>query len=76
MHFMNYGYGMGNAGGIVMLVIVIVVAALAVYLAVNASKGGVRYKEKEESALDILKKRYAAGEISKEEFKEKKKDIL
>jgi uncharacterized membrane protein len=30
----------------------------------------------EESALEVLKKRYVRDEISKEEFEEKKRDIL
>ena len=30
----------------------------------------------EDSAMEILKKRYAGGEINKEEFEEKKKDLM
>jgi len=30
----------------------------------------------EDSTLEILKRRYAMGEISKEEYEEKKRDLL
>lgn len=38
--------------------------------------GSTRASRGEESALDILKKRYARGEINKEEFEQKKKDLI
>lgn len=37
---------------------------------------GTGAKRETESALEILKKRYARGEINKEEFEEKKKELL
>jgi putative membrane protein len=36
-------------------------------------KGGVA---REDSVLDILKKRYARGEINKQEFEERKRELL
>jgi putative membrane protein len=71
---MMYGYGMGYGlwflGNIFWILVFIGLVLLIKYL----WKGG-RIGE-EESALEILKKRYAKGEINKEEYEEKKKDLL
>jgi putative membrane protein len=37
--------------------------------------GGKRSESSAPSALDVLKQRYARGQISKEEYEEKRKDL-
>ena len=54
----------------------IVIIGVIVWLVINNQKKNQQnLPPKEESAMDILKKRYAKGEISKEEFERMKKDI-
>ena len=38
--------------------------------------GSTDSSSRADSALDILKRRYARGEINKEEYEEKKKDLI
>jgi len=64
------GYGMMFLGLIFWILVIIGLVLLIKYL---WEGGGARRGE--ESALEILKKKYARGEISKEEFEEKKKDL-
>ena len=77
---MGYGYGMSWMGGIFMIVVWVVVIVAIVFLIrwlVVASRTGVHSPTHgEESALDILKKRYARGEIDKQEFEEKRRDLV
>ncbi|MFH1647513.1 MAG: SHOCT domain-containing protein [Chloroflexota bacterium] len=81
----GYGYGMmgtGMMGGIstmfIMPVLWIVVIGLIVWAVVAAvrrpgeSDSTVRSAD---SALEILKRRYARGEINREEYEAKKKDL-
>jgi len=69
------GWGMGF-GGIFMIlfwvVIIVAVVMLVKWLAGGSSRIDL---PREKSALDILKERYARGEIGKEEFEQKKRDL-
>lgn len=61
-------YGMGLfGGGLMMFLFWGAIIWLIVYL--------VKDKSGNNSALDILNERYAKGEINKQEFEEKKKDL-
>jgi putative membrane protein len=79
---MPMGWGMGGWGGgafgflfmAIFWVLIIVGAVFLIKWLVDQSRsqpsgGG-------ETALEILKKRYARGEVGKEEFEAKKRDLL
>lgn len=71
---MDGGMGIWMLVNAVFWILVIVGIVLLAVWAVRRVGGGERSKA-EESALEILKKRYARGEITKEEYEEKKRDI-
>ena len=70
--FGGHGWGMGLAW-LAGLIFIILVVWLVNTLVVNQNKR--QYANIGKSALEILKERYAKGEISKEEFEEKKHEI-
>ena len=54
---------------------ILIIAAVIALVRWIMRQGGVR-NSGSKSALDILKERYARGEIDKKEFEERKKDII
>ncbi len=62
-------------GGFMWLFWVILLGALIFLVWLIVRKSQASSSRSEEDALDILKKRYARGDIDKEEFEQKKRDI-
>ncbi len=73
------GYGVGY-GGMFMMVIPIVLVAIIVYaiykLIGHSSNNGHYNNKRGNSALDILNERFARGEITEEEYNQKRDMIL
>jgi len=67
---MHYGYG-----GMFMWVLFLILIGLLVYFIIQAAKTKGQAQTQTEGPLDILKKRYARGEITKEDFDRMKKDL-
>ncbi|MBI2469412.1 MAG: SHOCT domain-containing protein [Candidatus Rokubacteria bacterium] len=73
------GWGAGGFGMIFVLVfwaLLIAGVVLVVKWLVESGRAGGALTSGGDSALDILKKRYARGEIDREEFEAKKRDLL
>jgi putative membrane protein len=66
----GWGFGMLSMVGLWILVIVGLVLVVKWVGSASDRSGPVR-----ESALEVLKKRYAKGEIGREEFDQKKRDL-
>lgn len=80
---MNWTYGydgmMGSFGfgGFLLMVVWWAIIVYVVALAIRWIMDGTRHEGRHgKSAIDILKERYAKGEIDRKEFEEKKKDIV
>lgn len=82
---MMMGLGFGGLGLIFMLLFWGAIIVLAVWFLGNLfprvtnsslTPPTVRPREPSPSALEILKQRYARGEISKDEFEEMRRDLM
>jgi putative membrane protein len=71
-HMMNYGFGYG---GTFMWVIFLIVLGVVIYFIVQTLKSKNVAGQAQDTPLDILKRRYAKGEITKEEFDRTKKEV-
>lgn len=78
--FNDFGWGYGMMGGLIGWVMMISFWVLFVLLIVwivreVSGRNSSLSSNSNPKALDILKERYAKGEINKEEFEVKKKDL-
>jgi putative membrane protein len=75
-HMMGWGGGMfGGIGMIFFWGVVIVLVVLLVRGFAGGWPSASQPRQPGSTALDILKERYAKGEISKEEYEERKKTL-
>lgn len=75
-HMDGYGWGAMGLGMIGMsLFWILLIVGIVLLVKMLLGSGGAFGRTREKKPLDILKERYARGEIDKEEFDQKKHDL-
>jgi len=76
MHW-DYGWGMGWGMGFgwVFMIFFWVLVVFGIFYLIRIVMTSTKKEASGDTALDILKKRYAKGEITKEEFEKIKNDL-
>lgn len=72
-YFLGHMFGWNMWSDSLMLLVWTGIIFFVIWLTIQAATG--KLSSHPGSALDILKERYAKGEINKEEFEEKKKEL-
>jgi len=73
-HWGEYGHGWGMGFGFLLFwgVLIVAIAVLGKHIWGPSTKDG---RERGKSALELLEERYARGEIVRDEFEQKKRDL-
>lgn len=78
-NMMGYGYGPGSGymgtGGWILMVLFWILVVFGIVALLRWGMHGGGHHRGEKSVFEILKERYAKGEIDRKEFEERKKDL-
>jgi len=73
-NMMSYDMGFMHEGVVIWLLLIIIVAIL-IYFIITGNRGRTLLDRRNESAMDILKKRYAKGKLSQSEYNKIKEEL-
>jgi putative membrane protein len=72
-HMAGWNHMMGYGGGILVWFLFLILIAVIAYFVIQSTRSRTRDGAPKETAMEILQKRFARGEISKDEYEERKR---
>lgn len=71
----GYGWGFGLLHTVVSVAVIVIVVLAVIWLVRAMTSAGPHKPPRRSVGLDVLEERYARGEIERDEYLQKKKDI-